>query len=111
MRKAADRLTKNGKRRGRRPLYLSAAQIEAPLGARPARADKGSRKRPDLTTLLIVQRGVARRSAEHPTKQEIAFQTAQHVTRGARGKVRQASVETIARRLRRIDASVGVDRL
>jgi hypothetical protein len=106
MRKAANRLTKNGKRRGRPPLYLSLTQIEAPLGVR-SRSTGPRQKAGTTTTLLIVQREVAKRGAKYHTKKEIAALTALRAVGSERGK----AVEIMARRLRRIDASVGINRL
>jgi hypothetical protein len=107
MRKAANRLTKNGKRRGRPPLYLSLTQIEAPLGVRSRSAGKILCQKASTTTLLIVQREVAKRGAKYHTKKEIASLTALRAVGSERGN----AVEIMARRLRRIDASVGINRL
>lgn len=108
MRKIADRLTKNGKRRGRRPRYLTTDQIEAPLGK--LRPRNRPRRKPASTTLLIVQREVAKRGATNHTKKELASLTAARAA-GSKRKATAAFMATIERRLRRIDASVGINRL
>jgi hypothetical protein len=108
--KATKRLTKNGKRRGRPPKYLTQGQTEFPLGVRAAARNRGGhdpRVSGRRDNLRIIRRELAKRGAKHKTKKESAslvvaiYQPSSQTAR---------DVEAVARMHRRLNAK-GVNRL
>jgi hypothetical protein len=98
LRLTKNRLTKNGKRRGRPPDYLKSNRLENPAGVTKKRVRSKKRSGAGAATLLIVQRLVALRGKRVRSKKEEAAIVAKYVS----GNETPAAVKAMARKLRHL---------